>query len=76
MNDLKIFITKVFYRTKSQWDKKSKIIVHNINIGIKMTTDPSFQMPILNLEEVYKIYQSEKTETAALRGVSLDIKKS
>ncbi|MFW9924334.1 MAG: ATP-binding cassette domain-containing protein [Candidatus Thorarchaeota archaeon] len=30
-------------------------------------------MPILNIEEVYKIYQSEKTETAALRGVSLSI---
>ena len=38
-----------------------------------MTTDPSFQMPILNIEEVYKIYQSEKTETAALRGVSLTV---
>ncbi|MBN1328432.1 MAG: ATP-binding cassette domain-containing protein [Candidatus Heimdallarchaeota archaeon] len=34
---------------------------------------PSIEMPILNLEEVYKIYQSEKTETAALRGVSLSI---
>ncbi|MHA1629709.1 MAG: ATP-binding cassette domain-containing protein [Candidatus Heimdallarchaeota archaeon] len=31
------------------------------------------QLPILNLEEVYKIYQSEKTETTALRGVSLSI---
>ena len=31
------------------------------------------KMPILNIEEVYKIYQSEKTETAALRGVSLSI---
>jgi ABC-type lipoprotein export system ATPase subunit len=31
------------------------------------------QLPILNIEEVYKIYQSEKTETAALRGVSLSI---
>ena len=31
------------------------------------------QMPILNIEEVYKIYQSEKTETAALRGVSMSI---
>lgn len=29
--------------------------------------------PILHLEEVYKIYRSEKTETAALRGVSLSI---
>jgi ABC-type lipoprotein export system ATPase subunit len=38
-----------------------------------MTTEPSFQMPILNIEEVYKIYQSEKTETAALRGVSLTV---
>ncbi|RLI71718.1 MAG: spermidine/putrescine ABC transporter ATP-binding protein, partial [Candidatus Gerdarchaeota archaeon] len=28
---------------------------------------------MLNLEEVYKIYQSEKTETTALRGVSLSI---
>jgi len=31
------------------------------------------KMPILNVEEVYKIYQSEKTETAALRGVSMTI---
>ncbi|MCF2143854.1 MAG: ATP-binding cassette domain-containing protein [Candidatus Heimdallarchaeota archaeon] len=31
------------------------------------------QVPILNLEEVYKIYRSEKTETTALRGVSLSI---
>jgi len=31
------------------------------------------QIPILNIEEVYKIYQSEKTETTALRGVSLSI---
>lgn len=38
-----------------------------------MTVDPSFQIPILNIEEVYKIYQSEKTETAALRGVSLTV---
>ncbi|MEA2070005.1 MAG: ATP-binding cassette domain-containing protein, partial [Asgard group archaeon] len=29
--------------------------------------------PILNIEEIYKIYRSEKTETAALRGVSLSI---
>ncbi|NHJ86389.1 MAG: ATP-binding cassette domain-containing protein [Asgard group archaeon] len=34
---------------------------------------PALEMPILNIEEVYKIYQSEKTETAALRGVSLSI---
>lgn len=31
------------------------------------------KMPILNIEEVYKIYQSEKTETIALRGVSMSI---
>jgi len=29
------------------------------------TSNPALQMPILNIEEVYKIYQSEKTETAA-----------
>ncbi|MHA1365755.1 MAG: ATP-binding cassette domain-containing protein [Candidatus Heimdallarchaeota archaeon] len=34
---------------------------------------PSIQIPILQVEEVYKIYQSEKTETAALRGVSMAI---
>ena len=38
-----------------------------------MTADPSLLMPILNIEEVYKIYQSEKTETAALRGVSMSV---
>ncbi len=39
-----------------------------------MNSDSSeIQMPILNIEEVYKIYQSEKTETAALRGVSMSI---
>ncbi len=39
-----------------------------------MTASKSaIEMPILNIEEVYKIYQSEKTETAALRGVSLSI---
>ncbi|MHA1221272.1 MAG: ATP-binding cassette domain-containing protein [Candidatus Heimdallarchaeota archaeon] len=37
------------------------------------TSNPALQMPILNIEEVYKIYQSEKTETAALRGVSISI---
>ena len=34
---------------------------------------PTIQIPILQVEEVYKIYQSEKTETAALRGVSMAI---
>ncbi|NHJ48105.1 MAG: ATP-binding cassette domain-containing protein [Asgard group archaeon] len=39
-----------------------------------MSSDsPDILMPILNIEEVYKIYQSEKTETAALRGVSMSI---
>jgi ABC-type lipoprotein export system ATPase subunit len=39
-----------------------------------MSSDsPDIKMPILNIEEVYKIYQSEKTETAALRGVSMSI---
>ncbi|HUU77193.1 MAG TPA: ABC transporter ATP-binding protein [candidate division Zixibacteria bacterium] len=39
-----------------------------------MTASKShLHMPILNIEEVYKIYQSEKTETAALRGVSMAI---
>ena len=33
-----------------------------------MSSDRSeIKIPILNIEEVYKIYQSEKTETAALR---------
>lgn len=34
---------------------------------------PASQLPILNIEEAYKIYQSEKTETAALRGVTFSI---
>jgi ABC-type lipoprotein export system ATPase subunit len=29
--------------------------------------------PILHLDEIYKIYKSEKTETTALRGVSLSV---
>lgn len=37
------------------------------------SSSSQLKMPILNIEEVYKIYQSEKTETAALRGVSMSI---
>ncbi len=41
---------------------------------MKMAAGQSqLKMPILNIEEVYKIYQSEKTETIALRGVSMTI---
>ncbi|NHJ33218.1 MAG: ABC transporter ATP-binding protein, partial [Asgard group archaeon] len=73
MNDLKILITSFSKEKNSLSNEKNEIIVNSTKIGIKMTTDLSLQMPILNIEEVYKIYQSEKTETAALRGVSLSI---
>jgi len=47
--------------------------MHDRVVTIMTASKSAIQMPILHVEEVYKIYQSEKTETAALRGVSMSI---